>query len=244
MKGINCAVIAVSAYTSALVCVFRVHHFQMEWLIPSGHVSKGSVPLLSSSECWRLQLCSAESRWNGEKQHHYSIHELLFEELCLLWHSPSSMSSDLQLGRTWNSSWGTDAHNHFLMLLLALLWAPAGWPNFTPDFKQRAQTSCRGLRVKMAKENWNCPLGPRQRDTAPMEKNKARPPLVMRSTILTCKMSMFVFLLLRRVHACWRCSRVGRGQSRQEIKRDTDRGLISASKTFYSIKNVKVGEQQ
>lgn len=56
----------------------------MEWLIPSRHFSKGSVPLVSSSDCWRPQLSSAKSSWNGEKQqHHYSINVMLFKTLSL-----------------------------------------------------------------------------------------------------------------------------------------------------------------
>lgn len=55
----------------------------MEWLIPLGHFSKGPVPLVSSSDCWRLQLGSPESRWNGGKQqHHYSISVTLFKAVC------------------------------------------------------------------------------------------------------------------------------------------------------------------
>lgn len=39
--------------------------------------------------------------------------------------------------------------NHFWCY--SLRWAPAEWPSFTPDLKQRTRSSCRDLRMKIAK---------------------------------------------------------------------------------------------
>lgn len=135
----------------------------MEWLIPSRHFSKGSVPLVSSSDCWRPQPGSGEPRWNGRwgegetQQHHCSIDVTLFKS-CLCYSKCSAARCSVRSGPPHSDQNSTAANEGpnlgFMSCACVFVFAalhPHAWPFRRVLFrfcrKQMLSTKRRGLQL-------------------------------------------------------------------------------------------------